>query len=664
MTQKKLRSCLSPLLIILALQLPAQATNPPEDKTLSPYFFVKSGPENLEQFPLKNTTVEVNVSGVISDVRVIQTYENKGSVPIEADYIFPGSTEAAVYAMEMQIGERRIVAEIQEKKKAQQIFDQAKAEGKSASLLQQHRPNVFRMSVANILPGDTVQVELRYTELLYSEEGRYEFVYPTVVGPRYSETPAEGAAPGEDWVANPYLAEGVPNPATFSFSLQLNAGMPIQEMRSVSFQATPTFADATRGRLEFSGEPNQDVVVQYRLAGDVIESGMLLHQGEKENFFLLMAQPPKRPGVEIIPPRDYTFVVDVSGSMSGFPLDTAKQLMENLVARLQPDDTFNLLFFSGGSYVLSEVPLAATRENIQLALRAIENQRGGGGTALLPALKRALQLSAEQEGSRSIVVLTDGYINVSADVFELIRNSLGEANLFSFGIGSSVNRHLIEGMARVGQGEPFVVLHPGEISEAVQRFTNYISTPVLTDIEVTFPGLDVYDVEPVRQPDLLAERPMIVFGKWRGPASGKAVVRGQNGLGAFSEQLPVARFAGNMDNPALRYLWARAKIKQLSDYQDLFRGKERIQEITNLGLTYNLLTQYTSFVAVDKVVRNPDQAARKVKQPLPLPKGVSNNAIGSSVGSTPEPSEWALMLVVLALAIFLVRGKRNQTRKA
>jgi Ca-activated chloride channel family protein len=639
--------------------------NESTDKTLSPYFHVKSGEDGPEDFPLQSTRVQARVSGVIADVLVVQVYQNRGQEPIEADYVFPGSTRAAVYGMEMQIGERRVVAKIQEKKQAQQTYEKAKAEGKSASLLQQHRPNVFRMSVANIMPGDTIQVELRYTELLVPEEGEYEFVYPTVVGPRYSTKTESTAPPEEDWVANPYLAEGTEDPTQFSFNLDLEAGMPLEGLRVPSHNVQPEFPSPTSAQVAIQGKPDRDVIVQYRLSGKAIQAGLILHQGEgkgegAENFFLFMAQPPERPQSTLLPSRDYTFVLDVSGSMRGFPLDTAKALLRDLIGNLKSSDTFNVLFFAGNSFVLSPHPLAAHPGNIQKAIQAIDQQRGGGGTELLPALQNAFQLSAEREGSRNIIILTDGYVNVEPEAFDLIRKNLGQANVFSFGIGSGVNRHLIEGMARIGRGEPFVVTAPNQISPAVRRFVSYVSKPVLTDIEIETPGFQVYDVEPLSHPDLLAERPILVYGKWKGSPGGNIHIRGRNGEGNFKQTIPVYPSASAMDNPALRYLWARARIKELGDYNLLRRDDERVKEITNLGLTYHLLTQYTSFVAVDEVVRNAKGNPKKVKQPLALPKGVSNSAIGT----TPEPSEWALMALVGAFLIYLIsRRHRNSKRQ-
>ena len=280
---------------------------------------------------------------------------------------------------------------------------------------------------------------------------------------------------------------------------------------------------------------------------------------------------------------------------------------------------------------MSKQSLPATPENIRHAITIIEKQRGGGGTRLLPALKRALALPKTEGYSRSVVIATDGYVAVEEEAFDLIRNNLGNANMFTFGIGSAVNRHIIEGMARVGMGEPFIITKPQEASEKAKKFRKLIQSPVLTGIDVDFGRFRVYDVEPASIPDVLADRPVIVFGKWRGKPQGRIEVRGTSGEKSLTQRINVAHVGPLEANSALRYLWARHRITLLADYDRLSPQDERVREVTNLGLTYNLLTAYTSFIAVDTQVRVVDGTAVTVKQPLPLPQGVSDLAVGNQM---------------------------------
>ncbi|MEN6465588.1 MAG: trypsin, partial [Syntrophaceae bacterium] len=259
---------------------------------------------------------------------------------------------------------------------------------------------------------------------------------------------------------------------------------------------------------------------------------------------------------------------------------------------------------------------------------------GGGGTELLPAMKRALQIPKPEGYSRTVVIATDGYVSVEAETFDLIRAGLGSANMFAFGIGTSVNRHLIEGMARVGMGESFVITKPDEAPAQADKFRSMIQSPVLTNVKVDFGKFKAYDVEPPTVPDVLAERPVIVFGKWKGSRTGKINIAGISGTGAFNRTIDVSKADTAEKNSALRYLWARHRIAVLGDYNNLRTpsgsSDKRVQEITSLGLDYNLLTAYTSFVAVDNQIRNKEGKPATVKQPLPLPQGVSNYAVGQA----------------------------------
>ena len=673
-------------LVLLAPPTRAQAAAP-STQAESPYFFVQGAQPGVEALPLKSTDVRVDISGVIADVVVTQRYKNEGTVPIEAKYLFPGSTRAAVNGLNVRIADRLITAQIREKQQARIEYDQARKEGKTAALLEQHRPNVFQMNVANILPGDDVLVELRYNELLVPTDGRYQFVYPTVVGPRYAGTasnaPSEttsGSTPAhaQAFPAQPVLREGEVSPSAFNLKVNLASPIGIQDIRSPS-HAIDTAMDAgsaaKRASVQLAGAAsrvsnNRDFILDYRLAGNAIQSGVLLHRGEKENFFLAMVQPPQAVPQAAITPRDYVFVVDISGSMHGFPLDTAKALMRQLLGNLRASDTFNVLLFSGSNRMLAPHSVPATPANVNAAIRTIEQMGGGGSTELLPALRRVYAEPKAPELARTVVVVTDGYVTVESEAFALVRQHLGQANVFAFGIGSSVNRHLMEGLARAGMGEPFIVTRPDEAKAQAERFRKLIESPVLTSVKARFEGIDVYDVEPQQLPDVLAERPVIVFGKWRehaGTTPPNLIVEGRAAHGPYTQTLPIDVAADGPGTGALRLLWARHRIAALSDEEALTGGEAQKAAITKLGLDYSLLTQYTSFIAVDKVVRNPGGRGATANQPSPLPEGVSNlavgeaSALGAAVSSTPEPETWAAMLVVLAvLGAQMARRQRRQ----
>jgi len=358
-------------------------------------------------------------------------------------------------------------------------------------------------------------------------------------------------------------------------------------------------------------------------------------------------------------PREYVFVLDVSGSMHGFPIETAKALLRGLVANLRPTDTFNIIPFSGGHSMLSRQSLPATRDNVEAARRFIDGQRGSGSTELLAALRAALALPADSDRARSFVIITDGYVSIEKEAMDLVRANLGQANVFAFGIGSSVNRLLIEGLARAGRGEAFIVLNPQQAAVEADRFRTYIEAPLLTRIRVGFSDFDAYDVDPPQLPDLFAQRPLVLTGKFRGAPAGTIEISGITATGAFHRSIDVAsnRIA-EADTQALATLWARSRIATLGDYRKLVNDGAAAKEITELGLKYRLLTDYTSFVAVDRVVRNPTGEQRTVDQPQALPEGVSELAVGE-VPSTPEPEFLSMAAAVGALLWWARRRRRG-----
>ncbi len=656
--------CMFVLVSTLGLSWTVPAPAALAEKTLSPYFFIENGEEGVDWLPLKSTEVAVVINAVIAQVKVTQHYANEGTRPIHARYVFPASTRAAVHGMRMQVGEQTVVARIQERQAATRTFQAAKQGGKSASLLTEERPNVFTMQVANILPGEAIRIELTYTELLVPTDGTYEFVYPTVVGPRYSTVPEAGAEDHHQWLKNPYLPEGSQSAPRFDIQTQVAAGLPIAEMTCASHAAEIAYADASSASVRLAASENnagnRDYILRYRLTGRQIQTGIMRYSGEKENFFVMMVQPPERVATETIMPREYLFVVDVSGSMHGFPLDTAKVLLRRLIGGLRPVDRFNLVLFAGASQVLAPASLPADTDNLARAIALIDRQEGGGGTELRRAMETALALPSTEAMARGVVVVTDGFIGLEKEVFALIDRNLNRTNFFAFGIGSSVNRHLIEGLAHIGQSEPFVVTEPDEANAAAERFRQYIEAPVLSHIDIKYEGWEVYDLEPARVPDLFARRPLVVCGKWRGDASsGKVRITGTTAQGAYDQTLALSPLESSATD-ALPYLWARTRLVRLSDFDIDGEDDDTRGQITSLGLTYHLLTPHTAFVAVDETVRNPSGAGEDVDQPLPLPKGVSHLAVEGG-HAVPEPG-LVFMGGLLGLGVLAAWARRHRGR--
>jgi Ca-activated chloride channel family protein len=347
--------------------------------------------------------------------------------------------------------------------------------------------------------------------------------------------------------------------------------------------------------------------------------------------------------------------------MLGFPLTTAKGLVRALTTQLRPTDTFNILYFSGGSQTMAPASVPATKENLAKAMTMLSNIQGGGGTELLPALRHAFSLPRYGSLSRSVIVITDGYVTVEREALELISSNLGDANLFAFGIGSSVNRYIIEAMAHAGRGMPFIVSDESQANAVAAQLAAYIRSPVLTQVKVKWSGFEVHDVEPSAVPDVLADRPVVIQGKWSGVPSGTVTVSGVTGEGPWSKTFELGKVTPRAEYGALKFLWARERVARLSDYASVGGATEAERtEVTELGLKYELLTRFTSFIAVLEEVRNPGAPAQDVEQPLPLPDGVSEDAVGGQTGDEP-PFVWvlAMMLLVAGGSLALRRRARE-----
>ena len=714
---KSLCLLLSALLLLTAWHFPvhaAETEESEEEKLLAPYFVIQSEGADVstDYFPLKSTEVTTNINGVIAETYVVQTYVNEGDKPINAQYVFPTSSTATVHGMKMEIGNHVVTATIKEKEEAKEEYEEAKEEGKSDSLLEQRRPNVFTMDVANVMPGDTARIELHYTELVATTEGICEFVFPTVVGPRYitpddADSPvADAAVPhkgtdgeesgpdgqdkaaedsdtdksgadedaaagshaesGDGWAAGPYLPQGVLPDSEYRITVNLSTGVPIADISCKSHEIKVEQENDSQARITLANPEdyagNRDFILKYRLTGESVESGLVLTQTDSEKYFFLTVQPPQRYTPDDIPPREYIFVLDISGSMYGYPLDTAKDLIRGLAADLRDIDSFNLVLFSDDTYLLSTKSLAATSKNVQAAIDLIDEQEGGGGTSMLEALQTAVSVPMKEDIARSVVIITDGYISNEEDIYDLINENMDTASFFSFGIGCSVNDYLIKGIAQCGMGESFLVTDSEDAEESAKRFASYIEAPLMTGITVEYEGFDVYDVATATPSILYAKKPLILFGKWRGEPAGTITVKGKAGGEDYVQEIAVADSAVDTEDESVRYLWARTKLDQLAGYGSIRNDDSVKEEITKLGLDYNMTTPYTSFVAVVEEIRNPEGESEDVQQANPLPLQVSNLAVGGGYTAYSEPGGILLggILTVVSFYGILRQAKRKK----
>ncbi len=595
--------------------------------------------------PLSATEVKAEVVGVMSAVTVTQHFSNPFKKPIEAVYTFPLPHHAAVHAMTMRLGQRVVRAVIKKRAEARAAYKRAREEGKTASILEQERPNVFTQSVANIMPGEKIDVELQYVEELLPRDGEYSFVFPMVVGPRYVSEAAGKGKSGTGWaedservkdasrITPPLMEPGTRSGRDIAITLGLRAGVPLAGLQVVTHKASVrrSGADAAQIELDHADRmPNRDFVVHYRLAGGAPQATVLTSRDHRGGHLLLMVQPKRGPAAADLAPKEYVFVVDNSGSMDGDPITQVKTAMQLCLASMRPDDRFQIIRFASSAERFATAPLPNTAETQKKALAFVDTMAAGGGTEFLPALELALKAPRDSQRARVVLFMTDGYIGYESEVMAYVRANRGSASVFAFGVGSSVNRYLIDGLARIGGGEPFVLLGRAQENTEVQRFFRTVSRPSLTNLSVDWGGLDVSQLTPARLPDLFADKPITVaarFGK-----GGRAVVtlRGLLAGQPWEQKLPVTlpEAASASSSPALSYLWARRQLGEWADRHDseaeLRPALER--NMTALALRYDLMSKFTSFVAVDQLVKNPGGLAGTHTVPNESPEGVGTAA--------------------------------------
>ncbi|TAG93870.1 MULTISPECIES: VIT domain-containing protein [unclassified Microcoleus] len=688
-------SSLSPK-ILASNDVSCKGARSPETRCRVGGLFVKTQNTSTEQvFTLKHTEVTAKIAGNISRVEVVQKFENPFPESLEAVYVFPLPDEAAVDDMEIKIGDRIIKANIKRRDEALEIYQKAREQGRTAGLLEQERDNIFTQSLANIKPGEKIEVTIRYTESLKFAGGDYEFVFPTVVGPRYisgnltppnpplarvgnsSESPgardgnntlspplarggdalspplARGGQGGvntdADRINSPLLPPGTRSGRDIAVSVEIDAGVAIGDVRSTSHQiTTERSGNLVRVQLaNYDTIPNKDLILRYRVSGENTRATVLSQADQRGGHFATYLIPALNYKTNEIVPKDVVFLMDTSGSQQGEPLAKSKELMRRFIQGLNPKDTFTIIDFANTAQALSATPLANTAQNRQSAINYIDRLQANGGTELLNGIQAVMKFpAAPTERLRSIVLITDGYIGNEKEVLALVQQSIKPGNrLYSFGVGSSVNRFLLNRLAQVGRGTSQVIRQDEPSAEAAEKFFRQINSPVLTNIEISWEGMgEKPEIYPIAPPDLFTSQPLVLFGKKSDRTNGQLRIRGtQAGGKAYEQILPVnfaqsggrqrestsaAAIVTDFGNPAVAQLWGRSRIKDLMN--QMFGGEtpSLVEAVTNTALAYRLLSEYTAFVAVSEEVRvEPDGARRRVQVPVELPQGVSYEGI-------------------------------------
>lgn len=620
-----------PLVVAADAPPPAPKINEPllihTDPGELPQLELASDPK--QKLTLEHTHVSAKLNGFVAEVEVTQQYTNPFPEPIEARYVFPLPENSAVNHLRMVIAERVIEAQVKQREQAKRVYDAAKRAGHTAALLEQERPNVFTQSVANIAPKQKVDVVVRYLQDLTYDAGAYEFVFPMVVGPRYMPS---GRAPDAARISPPYVGEGQRSGRTVSLELIADARQMIGNFETPTHEVVarkPADGTLRLTLAEKESIPNRDFVLRYRVAGAEPKATMYL---SGDGFLSLVVQPPQLDVDSLVGQRELIFVVDVSGSMSGQPLAMCQEAMRSALQRLRPVDTFNILTFAGSTRQAFESSRPANNDNIRQALRVVQDLRAGGGTELGDAVQAALRPAHEAGRTRYVFFMTDGYVGNESEILQLSREfsraAEGKSRVFGFGVGSSVNRYLIDGLSQAGNGVAVYATNREDPRRGVDRFFHYVDRAVLEHLQLDLAGLETQELFPNPLPDLFASHPVIVHGRYRGKPTGKATLRAQVNGQTVTFPIDVQAAPPELNAPRLLgTLWAREKLTDLDQALSLGSASAE-RDITKLGLDFHLVTRFTSLVAVDTSRQVGNGDPKLVTERLDAPEGVDVRKAG------------------------------------
>lgn len=621
------------------------------------------------RFPSLKTDITADVQGDLAAVTVVQTFVNPTLTPLNVTYVFPLNEEAAVHAMQMQIGDEIVAARIDRKEVARQTFETAQRKGNAAALLEQHRPNMFTQSVANLMPGMPIIVTLKYVQTVPRIDGAYRLKIPLVVGPRYEPRPRTNVvaaaetqqvdvprSPTEttgEWNFGPAPAyppvNGLTAPGEIDedrVALRINivAGVAIPQVSSATHgiastgdaNATSRTVTLARGRTI----DNRDFVLLYTLASKTVQAGMLSHRDSNGGTFSLMLEPPQMIADSDITPREIVFLLDTSGSMHGAPIDASRLFMKHALEVLRPSDYFRIIRFSNNATELATSAIPATPDNLRQGLRYVNSLTADGGTEVVAGLTKAFDMPAMIGARRILVFLSDGYVGNEAEILRMVAANTGRTRTYVFGIGTAVNHYLLNEMARVGRGFVRMVDPTEKGSDAAFSFARRLQATVMTDVTIDWGDVRASEVTPATVPDLFAGDSIRIQGRFS--ASGSQTIKVMGKINGRTATLPlvVELPAGptGAATAAIPLVWARSQIadsmRELIVPLHLRHSSQTNAQIekrvTDLGLAHSLTTRWTSFVAVSQLVVNAEPASARDSQiNLPMVHGVGPGAYGA-----------------------------------
>jgi Ca-activated chloride channel family protein len=652
----------------------AQADNSPPQVGEGSLLYRSPIAGRYESVPLIHTDAVVDVRGLVAAATVTQQYANSSTEPIEAVYVFPLPHDAAVYDMEIRIGNRVIRSVVRERQEAKRVYDAAKSAGKHAALLEEERPNIFTTSIANIMPGDRIDVRMRYVQPLRWEGDHMRMVFPMVVGPRYIPgTQAVGHA-GTGWASDTdavsdasRITPVVRKPDNrsghdISVAVDLDSGFDAASLKCISHEISVRRLADGRQHVELATGatlPNKDFILEVKQADSIQPRAALFlspasDSGETE--FLLAAFPPTvQPSARM--PVEMLYMIDVSGSMEGTSIQQARGALLRALDRLQPCDRFGILAFSSGYREFSPEPLPATAENLAAARRYVQGLQAGGGTEMLPALLHLMGKPVSADYLRHIILLTDGDLGNEEQIFAAMRSDLGNARLYTIAIGSAPNLFLATKMAQFGRGTFTHIADISEIEEQMSRLFASIESPVLTDVKLTFSGAEVAEVYPEHIPDLFLHQPLLIFGRITKGRAGTVHLTARAGSDPY--EASIAFDAGQATfHPGITTLWARQRVEDLMDqwrHADEKGQAEIRASVIAHAIRYNLVTRFTSLVAVEQVVVNPGGQSTTAAVPTELPAGMQMEKVfGAPATGTADAFLEALGFAFLGSGVLLL----------
>lgn len=610
--------------------------------------------------PTLETRVTIDVAGFIARARVRQRFHNPTDAWVEGIYVFPLPENAAVDQLRMLVGEREVVGEIREREEARKVYEQAKREGKKATLVSQERPNVFTTEVANLGPGEDVEVEIEYQEDLRYDTGAFYLRFPLVVAPRY-------VPGGTDQVS---AASRITPPLATPESERLNpvhlevtidAGMPLARIESRSHEVIVDTPAPGRYHVELAHDlvpADRDFVLEWESEpGTEPQTALFTQEVDGELYHLLMVLPPHGGEAETARlARETIFVIDTSGSMAGTSIVQAREALLHGLDYLQPGDFFNVIEFNSYPRRLFDASRPADPEPLAIARRWISALEARDGTEIRGALELALADQAEARGVRQVIFATDASVGNEDELLRYIADHLGESRLFTIGIGSAPNSYFLREAARLGRGTFTFIGDVNEVAKKMNELFVKLESPVLHDVDVRWddPTIETFP-DPVG--DLYLGQPIVVIARAPDAGSG-VVVSGWRG----EQRWEVSREAGGKDAVGLDKLWAHKKISALMDQRLRGVAEEDVRrQVLEVALGHHLVSKYTSLVAIDL---EPSAPAGIVPQtqllPVSLPAGWSPaHAFGGGGQTLPRTGtasaiQVVIGLLLIALALFLL----------